>query len=105
MDHILKSCTLGKHYPNLKNRKRIGKRERKMNLSLLDNGIWHAINSYHQHLAIKGKSAGYYKQDVFFGAAMPANKPEEFSELRDLVSIDETIGVVGSIPKNIDGWE
>ena len=76
-----------------------------MNVSLLDNGIWHALNSYHQHLVIKGKSAARYQADVFFGAAMPENKPEEFNELRDLVEVGESIGVVGSIPSNIDGWE
>lgn len=76
-----------------------------MNKSLLDNVIWHALTSYHQHLAIKGKKALRYQPDVFLGAAMQENKPEEFSELRNLVSINETIAMVGTIPPQIDGWE
>jgi predicted GNAT family acetyltransferase len=36
---------------------------------------------------------------------MPGNKPEEFNELRDIVSIYETIAVVGPIPQKVDGWE
>lgn len=76
-----------------------------MNKALLDNVVWHALTSYHQHFAIKGEKALRYQPDVFVGAAVQENKPEEFCELRNLVDIDETIAVVGTIPTKIDGWE
>lgn len=44
-----------------------------MDLSLLDNAGWYALNSHHQHLAIKGKAAVRYQPDVFFGAAVLEN--------------------------------
>ena len=76
-----------------------------MSLSLLDNPAWHALNSHHQHLAIKRKSASRYQPGIFPAAGMPENKPTEFGELRSLVDVDEIIGVAGVIPKIMEGWE
>ncbi len=76
-----------------------------MNKSLLDNVIWNALTTNHQHLAIKGEKVVRYQPDVFMGVGLQGNEPGEFGELRDLVSIDETIAVIGAIPQKIDGWE
>lgn len=75
-----------------------------MNFSLLDNAAWHALNSYHQHLAIKGQSAARYQPDVFFAAGLAENTQTEFSELRTLAALDDMLVVVGSIPANLEGW-
>ena len=83
----------------------IGIGEQKMNRSLLDNCIWHALSSHQQHLAIKGKKAARYQPEVSVWAATQGNKQEEFVELRKLVSVDEVIAVAGKIPEKLDGWE
>lgn len=75
-----------------------------MSFTLLDNVAWHALHSYHQHLAIKGQRAARYQPDVFFVAAMAQNEPAEFHALRALVAPDETVLVAGSIPPHLAGW-
>lgn len=76
-----------------------------MNFSLLDNAAWHALNSYHQHLAIQGQRAARYQSDLFFVAAMAENTEREFNELKTLVALDEMIVVAGTIPTKLVGWE
>lgn len=76
-----------------------------MNLSLLDNPIWHTLNSYHQHLAIRGEGAARYQPDILGAAAVSENSSAGFNNLRDLVEANEIIGVMGSLPEDLSGWE
>lgn len=76
-----------------------------MNLSLLDNPIWHALNSYHDHLAIRGEGTSRYPPDILGVAALPENSRVGFTKLRGLVENNELVGVAGSLPKDLSGWE
>src|SRR4026208_59167 len=76
-----------------------------MNLSLLDNPVWHALNSYHDHLAIRGEGTVRYPPDIFSAAATLENSSLEFTNLRGLVETNEIIGVLGALPEGLPGWE
>lgn len=76
-----------------------------MNLSPLDNPVWHALNSYHDHLAIRGEGAVRYPPDIFSGAATLENSSLEFTNLRGLVETNEIVGVLGALPDDLSGWE
>lgn len=76
-----------------------------MNISLLDNPIWHALNSYHDHLAIRGEGTIRYPPDILGAAALPENSRIGFMKLKGLVESNELVGVVGSLPKDLSGWE
>ena len=76
-----------------------------MNLTELDNPGWHALNSYHRHLAIWGKIAARYQPGTFIAAAMPENNPAGFSDLRNLFEDNEIIGMMGTLPKDVPDWE
>ncbi len=76
-----------------------------MNVSLLDNPVWHALNSYHAHLAIRGEGAVRYPPDVFPAAATLENSSPEFTNLKDLVAPNEIVGVWGALPGDLSGWE
>jgi predicted GNAT family acetyltransferase len=76
-----------------------------MSLDPLDNPGWHALNSHHSHLAIRGEVAARYPPDIFIGAGMPENNPSGFDDLRSLVAKDEVIGVIGVIPEDLSGWQ
>ena len=76
-----------------------------MNMSLLDNPVWHALNSYHEHLAIRGDGTVRYPPDIFFAAATLENSSLGFMNLRSLVETNEIIGVAGPLPEDLPGWE
>ena len=76
-----------------------------MNFSPLDNPIWHALNSYHDHLAIRGEGAVRYPPDIFSAAATLENSSLEFTNLRGLVETNEIVGVLGALPEDLPGWE
>jgi predicted GNAT family acetyltransferase len=76
-----------------------------MNLSPLDNPVWHALNSYHNHLAIRGEGTARYQPDIFSAAATLENSSVGFSNLRGLVETNEIVGVLGALPKDLPGWE
>ena len=76
-----------------------------MRLSPLDNPGWHALNSHHHHLIIRGELAARYQPDVFIGAAMPENSSLGFDNLKSLVETNEIIGVLGSLPEDLTGWQ
>lgn len=76
-----------------------------MNTSLLDNPAWPALNTHHRRLAILGKVAARYKPGTLIAAAMPENNMFGLSDLRNLVEIDEMIGVMGTLPEDFPGWE
>src|SRR5678816_1603330 len=76
-----------------------------MNSSPLDNPVWHALNSYHDHLAIRGEGAICYPQDMFSAAATLENSSFEFTNLRGLVKTNEIVGVLGALPEDLPGWE
>ena len=76
-----------------------------MNLSPLDNPVWHALNSYHDHLAIRGEGAVRYPPDIFSAAATLENSSLEFTNLRGLVETNEIVGVLGALPEDLPGWE
>ena len=77
-----------------------------MNLSPLDNPVWHALNSHHQHLAIRGEGAARYQPDFVGAVAIPENTNMGFNNLRGLVETNEVVGVVGgSLPEDLSGWE
>ncbi len=76
-----------------------------MNVSLLDNPVWHALNSHHAHFAIRGEEAVRYPPDVFPAAAMLEHSSPGFTNLKDLVAPNEIVGVFGAPPGDLSGWE
>lgn len=77
-----------------------------MNLSPLDNPVWHALNSHHQHLAIRGEGATRYQPDIVGAVAIPENSSVGFTNLRGLVETNEVIGVIGGVlPEDLAGWD
>jgi len=76
-----------------------------MDLTLLDNPGWHALNSHHRHLAIWGKIAVRYQPGTLIAAAMPENDNVGFNDLKSLVDADELIAVLGRLPDDLPGWE
>lgn len=77
-----------------------------MNLDLLNNPIWHALNSHHRHLAVRSKMAIRYQQDTFAVAAMRQSNAPGLEDLTGLVDIGETISLFGgSLPENLTGWK
>jgi ribosomal protein S18 acetylase RimI-like enzyme len=76
-----------------------------MNLSLLDNPIWHALNSYHDHLAIRGEGTVRYPPDILGAVAMPENSRVGFINLRGLVETNESVVVLGPRSEDLPGWE
>lgn len=76
-----------------------------MNLSPLDNPIWHALNSHHQHLAVRGESAVRYPPDMLGAVAISENSSAALNNLRGLVETNEIIGIFGSVPEDLSGWE
>src|SRR5688572_17215401 len=76
-----------------------------MNLSPLDNPIWNALNSHHQHLAIRGDAAARYQPDILGAVAISDNSSVGLNDLRGLVEANEIIGLMGSLPEDLSGWE
>lgn len=76
-----------------------------MNVSELDDVVWHSLNSFHRHLALRNQHAVRYPVDVFQAAAARGNSPSAFNDLRKLVALGETVFVVGAIPEGPEGWE
>ena len=76
-----------------------------MNVSPLDNPIWHALNSYHDHFAIRGDGTVRYPPDILGAVALPENSSVGFTKLRGLVETNEIVGVMGSLPEDLSGWE
>ena len=76
-----------------------------MNVSPLENPVWHALNSYHNHLAIRGEGTVRYPPDIFSAAATLENSSLEFTNLRGLVETNEIVGVLGALPDDLPGWE
>src|SRR6185295_17485649 len=76
-----------------------------MNLSLLDNPVWHALNSHHQHLAIRAEDAMRYQPRFVGAVAIAENSNVGLNNLRDLVETNEIIGIFGALPEDRSGWE
>lgn len=76
-----------------------------MNVTLLDNPIWHTLNSHHEHLAIRGEGTARYPADILGAVALPDNSGRGFTKLRDLVETNEIVGIMGSLPEDLSGWE
>jgi predicted GNAT family acetyltransferase len=76
-----------------------------MSLVLLDNPGWHALNSHHRHVAIRGKLAVRYQPRILMVAAMPENDSLGFDDLKSLVDADELIAVLGTLPDELVDWE
>ena len=76
-----------------------------MNTTLLDNPVWHALNSHHRPLAIWGKIAARYQPETLMAAAMSEYNTAEFNDLKKLVETHEIIGVMGTSPQAGPAWE
>ena len=76
-----------------------------MNTTLLDNPVWHALNSHHRHLAIRGNLAARYQLETLMAAAMSEYNTAEFTDLKNLVETHEIIGVMGISPQAGPDWE
>ena len=76
-----------------------------MNVSPLDNPIWHSLNNYHDHLAIRGEGTVRYPPDILGAAAMPENSRVGFANLRGLVETNESVVVLGPLSEDLTGWE
>jgi hypothetical protein len=74
-----------------------------MSLNDPDNPGWNALNSHHLHMSIWGDFAARYQPDIFMAAAMPENTISGFDDLKNIVAVDESIFIVGTIPKNLVG--
>ncbi|MEE8398385.1 MAG: GNAT family N-acetyltransferase [Desulfobacterales bacterium] len=77
-----------------------------MDLDLLDNPIWHALNSHHRHLALRGDIAVRYAKEIFAVAALPQSNSPGLEDLARLVEVGEITSLFGgSLPENLAGWE
>lgn len=76
-----------------------------MNLNLLNNPVWHTLNSYHQHLAIRAEDAARYQPDILGAVAISENSNVGLNNLRGLVETNEIIGILGWMPEDTSGWE
>ena len=76
-----------------------------MNASPLENPVWHSLNSYHNHLAIRGEGTARYLADILGVVSMSENGRAGFTKVRDLVETDEIVGVLGPLPEDLPGWE
>jgi ribosomal protein S18 acetylase RimI-like enzyme len=76
-----------------------------MNITLLDNFIWNALNGYHKHLAIWGKIAARYQPETLPLGAMPEYNSSGFDDLSSLVEPGEMIAIGGSFINELSGWE
>jgi len=76
-----------------------------MNLSPLDNPVWHALNSHHQHLAIRAEDAARYQPGFVGAVAISENSSVGLNNLRGLVDTNEIIGIFGAVPEDQSGWE
>lgn len=76
-----------------------------MNGDPLDNPAWNALNSHHQHLAIRKGIAARYQPEILMGGALFENTSSGFRDLGWLFETDETIGVFGLVTEDISGWQ
>jgi len=77
-----------------------------MDLKLLNNPIWHALNGHHRHLAIRGDVAARYEYDTFAVGAMPQSNARGYDDLRSLVDVGEVIALFGgSLVEDLSGWD
>lgn len=75
-------------------------------LNLLDNPIWHALNSHHRHLAVWSDIAVRYQPGVAFGSAVPENNKSAMQDLKSLIEIGEVTVIVGEPkPETLTGWQ
>jgi len=78
----------------------------KANTDLLDNAIWHALNSHHRHLAILSDVAARYQPDIVAVAAVPSADPSAFDDIKNLVEIGEITALFGEPQmEDLTGWE
>ena len=76
-----------------------------MNFDSLNNPGWHALNSHHSYLAIRGDISARYPNDVLMGAAMAEYNQAGFDDLRSIVAEGEVVGFfIESLPENLQGW-
>ncbi len=76
-----------------------------VDLSLLDNPIWHALDSHHRHLSIRGRIAARYQPDTFAVSATPQSDAAGFDDLRSLFEIGEVTALFGAaLPEDLTGW-
>jgi ribosomal protein S18 acetylase RimI-like enzyme len=73
--------------------------------SALDNPMWHSLRTRHAHLALGEKAARRYPPDITPFAAVENETSEAASDLLDLVSPGERVGVLNVQPSSLDGWE
>ncbi len=76
-----------------------------MNLTLLNNPVWNSLNSHHRALGIWGNHVARYQPDIFPVAGMPEYNEAGFEELKNLVKIDEFVGIMTAPSVNFPGWE
>jgi len=78
----------------------------KANTDLLDNAIWHALNSHQRHLAISSDIAARYQPDIIAVVAVPYSDPSAFNDIKNLVEIDEITALFGEPQmEDLTGWE
>lgn len=77
-----------------------------MNLNVLNNPGWHALNSKHSHLAIRGRLAVRYPSDVLMGVAMADYNQEGLDDLWQLVGEKEAVAFINDgRPPQFEGWK
>ena len=57
------------------------------------------------NLAIRGDETVRYPADILGAVALRENSRVGFTKLRSLVEANEIVGVAGSLPKYLSGWE
>src|SRR5690242_7664360 len=72
---------------------------------VLDNPIWHALNSQHARFALGTNLAKRYLPGVGIVGALVDNSEAALHDLRQIVAVGETIVVVkADLPEDFVGW-
>jgi predicted GNAT family acetyltransferase len=72
---------------------------------VLDNPVWHALNSHHAHLAIGTGLAKYYPSEVNGAAALAEHSEAAYRDLVELVGAGGTTALFeAKLPQNMPDW-
>ncbi len=72
---------------------------------VLDNPVWHALNSHHAHIAIGTELAKRYPTDVSITSAIADHSDAAIKDLTRLIASGETVGVLQAhLPDEIAEW-
>ena len=79
--------------------------DQQLNMNVLENPAWYALNSHHFNLGLFQGKAARYQVGVFSVGAVSDQSRAAFEDLRGLLAEDETIYAVGPLPEELSGWQ